>query len=74
MDDPASKRITTQEIIDAISTTLANAPIKGDPNQSKADEHIGPIPAILVRIGLDIRNAKDALKRKKYELTSRPKG
>lgn len=68
MDGPTSERITTQEIIEAITTTLANARTLGEPYQSKADEHLGPIEAILARIGLESRQAKDALQREEADL------
>jgi hypothetical protein len=69
MDEPASERITTQEIIDAITTTLANARAEGEPYQSKAEEHLAAFEAILLRIGIESRHAGDSIKRENSELT-----
>jgi hypothetical protein len=60
MDMSASERITIPEMIDAITTTLANARLEGEPYKSKAEEHLAPIEAILARIGLDKRDVDSA--------------
>jgi hypothetical protein len=53
MDSPASDRITISEMIEAITTTLANARLEGEPCKSKAEELLAPIEAILKQIRLD---------------------
>jgi hypothetical protein len=68
MDGPNSERITTREIIDAITSTLANARTEGEPYQSKTEEHLGAMEAILLRIHLEMHDVKDALKQKDDEL------
>jgi hypothetical protein len=68
MDGPLSERISTPEIVEAITTTLANARVEGDPYTSKAEEHLGPIEAILLQIGLDRIDVQTALKREETAL------
>lgn len=68
MDGPTSERITTPEIVEAITTTLANARMEGDPYKCKAEEHLGPIEAILLRIGLDQIEVQADLKREETAL------
>lgn len=50
MDGPASERLTTPEFIEALTTTLANARDEGEPYQSLAEKHLGPLEAILQKI------------------------
>lgn len=68
MDGPQSERITTPELVESITTTLANARIEGDPYKSKAEAHLGPIEAILLRIAHERSDNQAALKREETEL------
>lgn len=68
MDGFASERITTQEMIEALTMTLANARTEGEPYQSKAEVHLGPIEAILLHIGIERRNGDEALQHEQTKL------
>lgn len=61
MDGPASERITIPEIIDAVTSALANARIEGEPYKSKAEEYLGPFETILLRISLERMDTRNAL-------------
>ena len=50
MDGPQSERLTTPEFIEALTTTLANARSEGEPYQSLAEKHLGPLEKILHKI------------------------
>ncbi|MBK9264398.1 MAG: hypothetical protein IPM54_31940 [Polyangiaceae bacterium] len=68
MDDPTSERITTAEMIEAITMALANARFEGDPCKCKAEEHLAPIEAILQRIARDKKDVERALAREEKAL------
>jgi len=68
MDEPASERITTAELVDTLMTTLANARLEGEPYKSQAEEQLGPIEVILARIVLDRHDVETALKREQTAL------
>jgi hypothetical protein len=68
MDSPASERITIEEMVEAVTTTLANARAEGEPYKRTAEEQLGPIEAILRRITLERIDAEAALTREETEL------
>lgn len=68
MEGPVSERITTREIIEALTTTLTNARIEGDPYKSPAEEHLAAIVAILLRLALERHDLEKALQDKRADL------
>ncbi len=68
MDESSSDRITTPEMLEAIMTTLSNARTEGEPYQSQAEQHLGPIEAIIFHIARERHDVDTALKLENDEL------
>lgn len=68
MDESSIDRITTPEMLEAIMTTLSNARSEGEPYESQAEQHLGPIEAIILHIGRERRDIEASLKLENDEL------
>jgi hypothetical protein len=68
MDGPISERLTTSEFLEALTVTLANARLEGDPYKELAEKHLGHFETILGRIALQRRETQSAISVAQSEL------